>query len=394
MKEVIIASAVRTAVGTFGGSLKDISAVELGTRAIKGALERIDLDPGMVDEVLMGCVLQGAMGQNVARQAALKAGIPVEVPCTTVNKVCGSGLKSVAMAVDAIKAGNAGIIVAGGMENMSATLYAIEGARWGIRMNDSRAVDMMVRDGLWCAFNDYHMGITAENIAERFSISREAQDEFALKSQEKARAAIDRGRFKDEIVPVAVPQRKGEPVVFKVDEHPRETSLELLARLRPAFKKGGTVTAGNASGINDCGVALVIMDLEKARELGLEPLARIRGYAAAGVDPAIMGTGPVPAIRKVLAKTGLNLGDIELFELNEAFASQSLYVIRALGLEKYMDKINVNGGAIALGHPIGASGARILVTLLYEMEKRDLEIGLAALCVGGGQGIASVVERR
>lgn len=391
MKEAVIVSAVRTAIGTFGGSLKDISAVELGSKVIKAALDRAGLDPATVDEVLMGCVLQAGLGQNVARQVALKSGIPAEVPCTTVNKVCGSGLKSITMAADAIRAGSAGIIVAGGMENMSAALYAIEGARWGIRMSDTCAVDLMIRDGLWCASGHCHMGITAENIAERFSINREKQDQFALNSQEKAWIAIDSSRFKEEIVPVMIPQRGGDPVIFDVDEHPRKTSLELLAKLRPAFKKDGSVTAGNSSGINDCAAALVVMSLEKARELGIEPVAYIRSYSSAGVDPAIMGTGPVPAIRKVLAKSNLSVADIDLFELNEAFAAQSLYVIDELGLDQ--DKINVNGGAIALGHPIGASGARILVTLLHEMIKTNTRTGVAALCIGGGQGIACLVER-
>ena len=306
MKEVVVVSAVRTAVGTFGGSLRDLPAVELGGIVIKSAIERAGLNPEDVDEVLMGCVLQGGLGQNVARQSAIKAGIPVEVPCTTVNKVCGSGLKTITTAATAIRAGEADVIVAGGTENMSATAYALQGARWGLRMGDAGAVDMMIKDGLWCAFGNYHMGITAENIAEKFSISREMQDKFALESQNKALAAIHSGRFKDEIVPVAVPQRKGDPKIFEVDEHPRETSLELLARLRPAFKKDGTVTAGNASGINDSAAAVVLMSLEKAEEKGLQPMAFIRGYASAGVDPAIMGTGPVPATRKSSAESWLD----------------------------------------------------------------------------------------
>jgi acetyl-CoA C-acetyltransferase len=390
VKEVVVVSAVRTAVGTFGGSLRDVSAADLGSIAIKSALERAGLDPGDVDEVLMGCVLQGGLGQNVARQAAIKAGIPAEVPSATVNKVCGSGLKTITAAATAIRAGEADVIVAGGTENMSAAAYALQGARWGLRMGDARTVDMMIKDGLWCAFGNYHMGITAENIAERFGITREMQDEFSLKSQKKARAAIESGRFKDEIVPVAVPQRKGDPKIFEVDEHPRETSLETLARLRPAFKKDGTVTAGNASGINDSAAAVVVMSLDKAREKGLEPVAFIRSYASAGVDPAIMGTGPVPATRIALEKAGWTVNDLDLIEANEAFAVQSLYVLKEMAFDP--EKVNVNGGAIALGHPIGASGTRIFITLLHEMKKRGARRGLATLCIGGGQGIACTVE--
>lgn len=390
VKEVAVVSAVRTAVGTFGGSLRDVPAVDLGSIAIKAALERAHLAPEEVEEVLMGCVLQGGLGQSVARQAAIKAGIPAEIPSTTVNKVCGSGLKTIAAAATAIRAGEADIIVAGGTENMSATAYALQGARWGLRMGDARTVDMMIKDGLWCAFGNYHMGITAENIAERFGFTREMQDEFSLGSQEKAQAAIESGRFKDEIVPVAVPQRKGDPKIFEVDEHPRKTSLEALAGLRPAFKKDGTVTAGNASGINDSAAAVVVMSLEKAEEKGLEPIAFIRSYASAGVDPAIMGTGPVPASRKALQKAGWTVNDLDLVEANEAFATQALYVLRELEFDP--DIVNVNGGAIALGHPIGASGARIFVTLLYEMKKRSARRGLATLCIGGGQGIACTVE--
>lgn len=391
VKEVVVVSAVRTAVGTFGGSLRDVGAVELGRIVIAAALEKAGLEPGSVDEVLMGCVLQGGLGQNVARQAAIKAGLPAEVPCTTINKVCGSGLKAITAAVAAIRAGEAEIIVAGGTENMSAAYYAVEGARWGIRMGDARTIDLMIKDGLWCAFGNYHMGITAENIAERFGITREEQDRFALASQEKAWAAIDSGRFKDEIVPVTIPQRKGEPKIFEVDEHPRRTSLETLAGLRPAFKKDGTVTAGNASGINDSAAAVVVVSEEKARQLGLNPLVYIRGYASAGVDPAVMGTGPVPATRKALERTGWTVDDLDLIEANEAFAVQALYVLRETGFDPA--KVNVNGGAIALGHPIGASGARIFVTLLHEMAKREARRGLATLCIGGGQGIACTVER-
>ncbi|OPL10173.1 MAG: acetyl-CoA acetyltransferase [Firmicutes bacterium ML8_F2] len=391
MRETVVVSAVRTAVGTYGGSLKNVGAVELGTIVIREVLQRVDLKPSMVDEVLMGCVLQAGLGQNVARQAALKAGLPFEVPCTTINKVCGSGLKSITSAAAAIAAGDAEIVVAGGTENMSAAPYGMDEARWGMRMGDGCLTDIMIKDGLWCAFNDYHMGITAENIAERYGINREDQDCFALESQKRALAAIRSGRFRDEIVPVPVPQRKGDPVNFVDDEHPRETSLEALAKLKPAFKKEGTVTAGNASGINDSAAAVVVMSREKAEELGLKPLVRICGYASAGVDPAVMGTGPIPATRKALKRTGWKIEDIELIEANEAFAAQALAVIREFNLNTEIT--NVNGGAIALGHPIGASGARIFITLLYEMEKRDINKGLATLCIGGGQGIACTVER-
>ncbi len=391
MREVVVVSAVRTAVGTFGGTLKDMSAVELGSIAIKAVIEKVNVKPEQVEEVLFGCVLQTALGQNVARQAALKAGLPVEVPCTTVNKVCGSGLKTVNSAAAAIAAGEADIIVAGGTENMSAAPYAVNGARWGMRMGDGAMTDVMIKDGLWCAFNDYHMGITAENVAEKYGITREMQDQFALTSQERAHAAIESGRFKDEIVPVSVPQRKGDPIIFETDEHPRMTDLEKLAKLRPAFKKDGTVTAGNASGINDSAAALVVMSREKAEQLGLKPLASIKSYASAGVDPAVMGTGPIPASRKALDKAGWKVADLDLIEANEAFAAQALSVVKELDLDP--EKTNVNGGAIALGHPIGASGARIFVTLLHEMQKRDAKRGLATLCIGGGQGIACVVER-
>ena len=384
-------SAVRTAVGTFGGSLKNVGAVDLGSIVIKEALQRIDLKPELIDEVLMGCVLQAGLGQSVARQAALKAGLPVEVPCTTINKVCGSGLKSITLAAAAIAAGDAEIVVAGGTENMSAAPYGLAEARWGMRMGDGCLTDFMIKDGLWCAFNNYHMGLTAENIAERYGISREEQDRFALESQNRALAAIKSGRFKDEIVPVPVPQRKGDPVNFVDDEHPRETTLEALSKLRPAFKKDGTVTAGNASGINDSAAAVVVMSRSKAEELGLEPLVRICGYASAGVDPAVMGTGPIPATRNALQRTGWKMEDLDLIEANEAFAVQALAVIKELNLNT--DITNVNGGAIALGHPIGASGARIFITLLYEMKKRDVKKGLATLCIGGGQGIACTVER-
>jgi len=391
MREVVVVSAVRTAVGTFGGTLKDISAVELGATVIKAAIERVGVRPDQIDEVLMGCVLQAGLGQNVARQAALKAGLPVEVPSTTINMVCGSGLKSITMAATAVAAGEADIIVAGGTENMSASPYALQGARWGLRMGDSNIIDIMIKDGLWCAFDHNHMGITAENIAERFNISREMQDKFALKSQEKANTAIESGRFKNEIVPVLVPQKKEEPLHFEVDEHPRVTSLEKLAELRPAFKKDGTVTAGNASGINDSAAAVIVMSLEKAKTLDLEPIVYIRSYASAGVDPALMGTGPIPATKKALAQAGWSVDDLDLIEANEAFAAQALSVIKELSFNE--DIVNVNGGAIALGHPIGASGARIFVSLLHEMQKKKAKRGLATLCIGGGQGIACTVEQ-
>lgn len=391
MREVVVVSAVRTAVGTFGGSLKEVSAVDLAAIVIQEAFERTGVKPEQIDEVLMGCVLQTGLGQNVARQAALKAGLPVEIPATTINKVCGSGLKTITMAATAIAAGEADIIVAGGTENMSASPYALQGARWGLRMGDSGMIDIMIKDGLWCASDDYHMGSTAENIAERFGISREMQDQFALKSQEKAIAAIESGRFKNEIVPVPVPQRKGDPLLFEVDEHPRLTSLEKLSKLRPAFKKDGTVTAGNASGINDSAAAVLVMSLEKAKTLGLEPMVYIRSYASAGVDPAIMGTGPIPATKKALTQAGWSIDDLDLIEANEAFAAQALSVINELSLNE--DIVNVNGGAIALGHPIGASGARIFVSLLHEMQKTKAKRGLATLCIGGGQGIACAVEQ-
>lgn len=391
MKEAVVVSAARTAVGTFGGSLKNISAVDLGAVVIKEALARGGVRPDQVDEVLMGCVLQSGLGQNVARQAALKADLPVEVPSTTINKLCGSGLKTISMAALSVSAGEADIIVAGGTENMSASPYAVPNARWGARMGDTSVTDLMIKDGLWCAASDYHMGITAENVAERYGIGREMQDQFAMDSQEKAHAAIESGRFKDEIVPVFVPQRKKEPVKFEVDEHPRRTSLEMLSRLRPAFEQDGTVTAGNASGINDSAAAVVIMSREKASELGLKPLAVIKSYASAGVDPAVMGTGPIPAAKKALAGAGWKVDDLDLVEANEAFAAQALCVVRELGLDP--SKVNVNGGAIALGHPIGASGARIFITLIHEMQKRDARRGLATLCIGGGQGIACTVER-
>lgn len=392
MREVVIASAVRTPIGTFGGSFKDVSAVKLGTIAAKEALKRAKVEPDMVDEVIFGNVLQAGLGQNVARQISIHTGIPVEVPSFTVNKVCGSGLKAVALAVQTILLGEADIVLAGGTENMSQAPYLLKGARWGHRMGDGTVEDYMIHDGLWDIFNDYHMGITAENIAEQWNITREEQDQFALTSQQRAEEAIKTGKFKDEIVPVEVPQRKGDPIIVDTDEHPRfGTTLEGLAKLRPAFKKDGTVTAGNASGINDGAAALVVMSKEKAEELGIKPMATIVSYASAGVDPKIMGTGPIPATRKALEKANMKVEDLDLIEANEAFAAQALSVVKELGLDP--EKTNVNGGAIALGHPIGASGARILVTLLHEMAKRDAKTGLATLCIGGGQGISLIVKR-
>ena len=393
MREVVIASAVRTPIGKFGGSLKDISARKLGAIVIKEALNRAGVDPAMVDEVIMGCVLQGGLGQNVSRQMSLDAGVPVEVPTFTINKVCGSGLRAVELAARIIKAGDADIVVAGGAENMSATAYAMPAARWGARMFDTKMVDMMVNDGLWDAFNGYHMGITAENVAEQWGLTREQLDEFSVISQQRAEAAVDSGRFDDEIVPVTIPQRKGDPIVFARDEHlTRGSSMEKVAKLKPAFKKdGGVVTAANASGINDSGAAVVVMSAEKAEELGIKPLCKIVSYASGGVDPSIMGVGPVPASKKALEKAGLTIDDIDLVEANEAFAAQSLAVRKELGLDP--EKTNVNGGAIALGHPIGASGCRILVTLIYEMMKRDSKRGLATLCIGGGMGTSLIVER-
>ena len=392
MREVVIASAVRTALGSFGGSLKDVPAVDLGALVIKEALNKAGVKPECVDEVLMGNVIQAGLGQNPARQAAVKAGLPVEIPSMTINKVCGSGLRCVALAAQMIKAGDADVIVAGGMENMSQGPYVLRTARFGQRMGDGKMVDAMVNDALTDAFNGYHMGITAENIAEQWVLTREMQDEFAANSQIKAEAAIKAGKFKDEIVPVVIPQRKGDPIVFDTDEFPRfGTTAEKLAKLRPAFKKDGTVTAGNASGINDGAAALVVMSAEKAKELGVTPICKIVSYGSKGLDPSIMGYGPFYATKKALEGTGLKVEDLDLIEANEAFAAQSLAV--AKDLEFDMSKVNVNGGAIALGHPVGASGARILVTLLHEMMKRDAKRGLATLCIGGGMGTALIVER-
>lgn len=393
MEEAVIVSAARTPVGTFGGSLKDVPAVRLGAIAIAEALRRAGIAPEEVDEVLMGNVLQAGLGQNPARQAALHASLPDSVPATTVNKVCGSGLKTVALAAQAIKLGDAQVIVAGGMESMSRAPYLLENARWGYRMGDAQMVDEMIRDGLWCAIEDCHMGMTAENVVAQWEITREEMDQFSLRSHQKAVAAREKGLFAEEIVPVEVQGPRGETVVVEHDEHPRpDTSLERLARLRPVFKPdGGTVTAGNSSGINDGAAAVVVMARSLAEKRGLEPLAVIRSYASAGVPPRIMGIGPVQATRRALERAQLGLEDIDLIELNEAFAGQSLAVGRELNLD--WERVNVNGGAVALGHPIGASGARILTTLLYEMRRRQARYGLAALCIGGGQGIAMVVER-
>lgn len=392
MKQAVIVSAVRTPIGSYGGAFKDVSAVDLGVAAVKEALKRANVNPEMVDEVIFGNVLQAGLGQNVARQVSIGAGIPEYVTSFSVNKVCGSGLKTVALAAQAIKAGDADIIVVGGTENMSQAPYLLKNHRWGQRMGNGEVIDYMVEDGLTDVFNHYHMGITAENVAEQYNITREDQDQFALTSQLRAEQAIKSGRFKDEIVPIVIPQRKGDPKVVDTDEFPRfGTTIEALAKLRPAFKKDGTVTAGNASGINDGAAALIVMSKEKADELGLTPIAEIVSYASAGVDPSIMGTGPIPASKKALEKANLKIDDIELVEANEAFAAQAIAVAKDLNLN--MDITNVNGGAIALGHPIGASGARILVSLLYEMQKRDNKLGLATLCIGGGQGISMIVRR-
>ncbi|QAT41200.1 acetyl-CoA C-acetyltransferase [Clostridium sp. JN-9] len=391
MREVVIVSAVRTAVGSFGGALKTTSAVDLGAAVIKEAINRINLKPELIDEVVMGNVLQAGLGQNPVRQAAVKAGIPYEVPSFTINKLCGSGLRSVSLAYQMILSGYDDIIVAGGMENMSMAPYLLTGARWGQRMGNGVLEDGMLKDGLFDAFNNYHMGITAENVAERWGITREMQDEFALNSQQKAEKAIKGGRFKDEIVPITIKNKKGD-IIFDQDEFPRFGSkLEVLAKLRPAFKKDGTVTAGNASGINDGAAAIIVMDSEKAKSLGLKPLAKIVSFGSKGLDPAIMGYGPVAATREALQRADLKVEDLDLIEVNEAFAAQSVAVTRDLKFD--MSKVNVNGGAIALGHPLGASGARILVTLIYEMLKRDSKIGLATLCIGGGQGTALVIKR-
>lgn len=392
MNDVYIVSACRTAVGSFGGALKNVPAALLGATVIKEALIRAKVSPECVDEVLMGNVLQAGLGQNPARQAAVKAGIPIEVPSMTINKVCGSGLRAVSLAAQMIKAGDADCIVAGGMENMSLAPYVLNSERWGARMGNSEIVDVMVNDGLTDAFNQYHMGITAENVSEKYNITREEQDEFSYKSQLKATSAILEGRFNEEITPVLIPQRKGEAIVFDKDEYPKaDTSIEKLSKLKPAFKKEGTVTAGNASGINDGAAALVIASKAFVEKNGLKPIAKILSYDSKGVDPSVMGLGPIPAIKGAIEKSGIKLEDINLFEANEAFAAQALAVCKELNLQA--NRVNVNGGAIAIGHPIGASGARILTTLLYELRKREVQYGLATLCIGGGMGTAIVVER-
>ncbi|TWC34650.1 acetyl-CoA acetyltransferase [Pseudomonas sp. SJZ079] len=392
MQEVVIVAATRTAIGSFQGALAGIPAVELGAAVIRRLLEQTGLNGAEVDEVILGHVLTAGAGQNPARQAAIKAGLPHAVPALTLNKVCGSGLKALHLGAQAIRCGDAEVIIAGGMENMSLAPYVMPGARTGLRMGHGKVLDSMIEDGLWDAFNDYHMGVTAENLVDKYAISREAQDAFAAASQQKACAAIEGGRFADEITPILIPQRKGEPVAFASDEQPRAgASAEALSKLKPAFKQDGSVTAGNASSLNDGAAAVLLMSASKAQALGLPVLARIAGYANAGVDPAIMGIGPVSATRRCLDKAGWQLSELELIEANEAFAAQALAVGQELGWDA--SKVNVNGGAIALGHPIGASGCRVLVTLLHEMLKRDAKKGLATLCIGGGQGVALAIER-
>jgi acetyl-CoA C-acetyltransferase len=390
-KEVVIVSAVRTAIGNFNGGLKSVSAADLGATVIKGALEQAGVKPEQVDEVILGNVLQAGSGQNPARQSQLKAGIPDTFTAMTINKLCGSGMKAVHLAMQAIQTGDAEIVVAGGMESMTQAPFVLKGVRDGYKMGDQKLYDTMIADGLTDAFHNYHMGVTAENIVERYGLTREEQDEFSAWSQQKAVKAIADGVFKDEIVPVVIPQRKGDPIVVDTDEFPKAgTTAESLGKLRPAFKKDGTVTAGNASGINDGAAALVIMSKEKAEELGLKPLVTIKSTGAAGVDPAVMGLGPIPAVKKALEKASISIEDIYLIEANEAFAAQALAVGKDLGFNKEI--LNVNGGAVALGHPIGASGARIIVTLIHEMKRREAKTGLATLCIGGGQGIATIVE--
>lgn len=392
MQDAVIVAGLRTAVGSFGGTLSQIPAPELGAQVIAALLEKTGIDPGAVDEVILGQVLAAGSGQNPARQAAMAAGLPASVPSLTINKVCGSGLKAVQLAAQAIRCGDAEIIIAGGQENMSAAPHVLPKSRNGTKMGDWTLIDTMITDGLTDAFNHYHMGITAENIAEKFDISRADQDEFAAATQNKAQAALAADRFAEEIVAIEIPQRKGEPLRFSRDEFPRpDVTADALGKLRAAFKADGSVTAGNASGINDGAAAVVVMSAAKAAELGLKPLATIKAYASAGVDPSIMGTGPIPASQKCLERAGWTPADLDLVEANEAFAAQAISVNRELGWDP--DKVNVNGGAIAIGHPIGASGTRILVTLLHEMARRDSRKGLATLCIGGGQGIALAVER-
>ena len=392
MKEAVIVGAARTPIGKFHGSLTDVSAVQLGALVIKEALLRAGIEPSEVEEGIIGCVIQGGLGQNVARQAMIHAGIPKEIPSTTINKVCGSGLRAVSLAAQVIKAGDADVIVAGGTENMSQAGFALPNSRWGIKSADAAFIDMMVNDGLTDAFYGYHMGITAENIVEQWGLTREELDEFSLRSQQRAETAIANGRFKDEIVPVEIPQRKGDPIIFDTDEHYKPgMTIENLTKLRAAFKEGGAVTAGNASGLNDGAAAVVVTSREYAEEHGLTILAAITSYASVGVEPGIMGIAPVAASKKALEKAGMTSADLDLIEANEAFAAQSVAVVKDAGFDP--EKTNVNGGAIALGHPIGASGCRVLVTLLYEMMKRDAKTGLATLCIGGGQGVALIVKR-
>lgn len=392
MKKAVIVSAARTPIGSFGGAFASLSAVDLGVIAAKEAIKRAGIEPSMVEEVYLGNVLGAGLGQNVARQVTLGAGIPIETPALTINMVCGSGLRAVSMAAQFIESGQCDIILCGGTESMTNAPYLLPKSRWGLRMGDGKIVDYMVHDGLFDIFNGYHMGITAENVAEQYGLTRQDQDEFAARSQIRAEEAQKSGKFTDEIVPVVIPQRKGDPIVIDTDEYPRHGStVEKMAKLSPAFKKDGTVTAGNASGINDGAAALIVMSKEKADELGLKYLCEVAGYGSAGVDPKVMGVGPIPATKKALANAGWTVDDLELIEANEAFAAQSLAVVRDLGLKPEIT--NVNGGAIALGHPIGASGARILTTLIYEMQKRDAKKGLATLCIGGGMGTALLVQR-
>ena len=389
--DIVIVAAGRTALGNFGGTLSSLPAAQLGTTVIKGLLERSGLKPEQVDEVILGQVLAAGNGQNPARQTSLAAGLPHSSTAMTINKVCGSGLKAVHLAYQAVACGDADIVIAGGQENMSSSAHVLPNSRNGQKMGDWKAVDTMIKDGLWCAFNDYHMGITAENIANQYNFSREAQDEFAASSQQKTEAAQKAGVFNEEIIPVVIPQRKGDPLVFNTDEFPRAgTTAASLGKLKPAFKKDGSVTAGNASGINDGAAAVIVMKASKAKALGLTPMARIVSFASAGVDPAIMGTGPIPATTKCLEKAGWQVSDLDLIEANEAFASQAMSVNESLGFD--LDKVNISGGAIALGHPIGASGARVLVTLLHGMQRTGAKKGLATLCIGGGQGVAMAVE--
>ena len=391
MEDVVIVAAGRTAIGKFGGTLSKIPATELGAQVIKQLMARTGIDPASVSEVIMGQVLTAGVGQNPARQATIKAGLPDSVPASTLNVVCGSGLRAVHLAAQAIKCGDAEIVIAGGQENMSASPHVLNGSREGFRMGDVKMTDTMIVDGLWDAYNQYHMGVTAENVARKFEISRAEQDEFALQSQNKAEAAMKAGKFKDEIIPIEIPSKKG-PTIFDTDEYPKHgATLEGLASLRPAFNKEGSVTAGNASGLNDGAAAVILMSASKAKELGLTPIARIKAYSLSGLDPTIMGMGPVPAARACLEKAGWSHEDVDLMEINEAFAAQAVAVNKQMGWDT--SKINVNGGAIALGHPIGASGARVLVTLLHEMVRRDAKKGLASLCIGGGMGVALAVER-